>query len=177
MVKIKKFENSQLNEVKKVVKEAFYFEGKDLKFNEWNFIDSIRNDKAYIEELCLTAINDKEYIGYILLTEASINEDKGLALGPIAVKSSKQKMGVGKKLVREAINKAKDMGYDWIILVGGDYYYQFGFCDAEKYDIKISENHPENKYIKIIILNENTVINNGYLKFADSFYNENGELL
>ncbi len=177
MIKIKQFVNKDLELAMKVVKLAFYREGKDDKFNEWNFIDQVRSDKAFVDELCLIAISDDEYVGYNLLTKASISNENGLVLGPLAVKPTHQKRGVGKKLVEYAIDKAKELGYKWIALIGGDYYYQFGFKNASSYGVIISDDHPENKYLKILVLSEDKVVNEGKIKFADSFYDESGELL
>lgn len=177
MVEIKQFDDSQLEQVKEVVKSAFYREGKDSQFNEWNFIDDVRRDRAYIEELCFVAVDDSEYLGYVLLTEAHINANVGLVLGPLAVKDTHQKKGIGKQLVRYAIERAKALGYCWIALTGGDYYYQFGFEDASTYDVRINEGHPENKYLKLLILDESKTVHEGCIVFADSFYDANGELL
>jgi predicted N-acetyltransferase YhbS len=55
MIEIRTLENKDLDPVKTVVKEAFDREGKDPNFNEWNFVEEIRTDKAFIKELCLVA--------------------------------------------------------------------------------------------------------------------------
>lgn len=59
---------------------------------------------------------------------------------------------------------------------GGDYYTRLGFESALKYDIVLVDNHPENPYLKIKFLGINREVS-GKLKFYDSFYDENGELL
>ena len=177
MVRIKQFESDDLERAKEVVKLAFYRDGKNDEFNEWNFIDKVRKDKSFVDELCLIAISEDEYVGYNLLTKASIGNENGLVLGPLAVKPNHQKLGVGKKLVEHAIEKAKELGYSWITLTGGDYYYQFSFKDASSYGVIIGEDHPENKYLKILILSDDEYVPEGNIKFADSFYDENGELL
>jgi predicted N-acetyltransferase YhbS len=177
MVRIKQFESKDLERSMEVVRLAFDRDGKDEKFNEWNFIDQVRNDKSFVDELCLIATVEDEFVGYNLLTKASIGNESGLVLGPLAVKPTRQKLGVGKKLVEHAIEKAKELGYRWISLTGGDYYYQFSFKDASTYGVMIDDGHPENKYLKILILSNDDYVCGGKLKFADSFYDENGELL
>lgn len=177
MIRIKQFENKDLELAMEVVKLAFYREGKDDEFNEWNFINQVRSDKSFVSELCLLAIIEDEHVGYNLLTKAGINNEEGLVLGPLAVKPTYQKLGVGKKMVEYAIEKAKELGYKWIVLTGGDYYYQFGFEDASLYGVIISDDHPENKYLKILVLAEDKVVTEGSIKFAEPFYDENGELL
>ncbi len=107
----------------------------------------------------------------------SVGGEKGLILGPIAVKPSHQKKGIGKKLIASALKKAKKLGYPWVVLVGGDYYFQVGFESAKKYDVKIGPKEPGNDFVKIKFLGEDKSIKSGNIKFADAFYSASGELL
>jgi len=177
VLEIRKFKKEDLEGTKTIVKEAFYREGKDEKFNEWNFVDEVRSDKDYIKELCLIAKNDNEYLGYNILTKGSIGNQEGLILGPIAVKPSHQKKGIGKKMIASALEKAKDLGYPWVVLVGGDYYFQVGFESAKKYGVEIGPNEPGNDFVKIAFLNDKKSIQPGTIKFANAFYSSSGELL
>lgn len=177
MIKIRRFENKDLEPIKTFVKEAFYREGKDPNFNEWNFVDEIRSDKCYIKELCLIAKENEAYLGYNILTKGSVGDQEGLILGPIAVKPSHQKKGIGKKMIASALEEARILGYHWVVLVGGDYYLQVGFESAKKYGVEIGPNEPGNDFVKIAFLNEKKTIQPGTIKFADAFYSASGELL
>ncbi|WP_317922391.1 GNAT family N-acetyltransferase [Tepidimicrobium xylanilyticum] len=159
-----------------MVKEAFYRPDKNEYFNEWEFVDKVRDDTGFIPQLCLVATINEEIVGYIMLSKALIGKHAGLSLGPLAVKPSYQRKGIGKRLIDYGLNQAKDIGYEWIVLTGGDYYYQLGFEPALKYGIKLSDNHPENPYLKIKFLYNNKQVP-GIVKYCDSFYDENGELL
>jgi len=44
-----------LQEIKNTVKLAFYREGKDEVFNEWEFVEKVMHDKGFEEDLCLVA--------------------------------------------------------------------------------------------------------------------------
>lgn len=47
-----------------------------------------------------------------------------------------------------------------------------------QYNIILSENNPENKYLKICFMNDHKESSiSGVMRFCDSFYNEEGELL
>ncbi|MTI70543.1 MAG: N-acetyltransferase [Firmicutes bacterium] len=173
---IKQAGDNHLEEIKDIVKEAFDRPGKNEHFNEWEFVDKVRNDSGFIPELCLIAAVDKEIIGYIMLSKALIGKNGGLSLGPLAVKPSYQRKGIGKRLINYGMKKAKEKGFEWIVLTGGDYYTQFGFESASKYDVVLSNNHPENSFLKIKFLDSNREVS-GKMRFCDSFYNENGELL
>ena len=164
--------------IKIVTKSAFYREGKDELFNEWEFIDHIINDPGFIKELFLVAELNDVIVGYVLLTAAQIGTDRGLSLGPLAVSPKHQKMGIGKELVKAGTKKAKMMEYEWIALIGGDYYLQFGFEPASQYRIILSKKHPENEYLKILFIDSSCCKKvNGSIRFCDSFYNEDGQLL
>lgn len=173
---IRQAEDKDMEEIKIVVKEAFYRPGKNENFNEWEFANKVREDSGFIPELCLIAILDDEIVGYNLLSKASIGKYQGLALGPIAVKPSYQGQGIGKKLMEYGLKKAEESGFKWVVLIGGDYYIQFGFEPALKYGIVLSDNHPENPYIKIRFFGSNREVF-GEIKYCDSFYDKNGELL
>ncbi len=178
MVLIREALPRDYKKIKAVSKSAFYREEKDELFNEWEFIDHIINDPGYIKELFFVAELDEVIVGYVLLTDAGIGTNRGLSLGPLAVSPKHQKMGIGKKLVKAGIEKAEMMGYEWVALTGGNYYLQFGFEPASQYQIILSENNPENKYLKILFIDSNCSRNvNGLMRFCDSFYNGDGQLL
>ncbi|WP_353094681.1 N-acetyltransferase [Tissierella praeacuta] len=178
MIEIRKATKNDLQEMKAIVKSAFYREGKDEIFNEWEFVEKVTYDKGFIKELCQVAVLDGKITGYILLSEAQIGNKKGLSLGPLAVTPVYQSKGIGKQLIKNGLDQAKALGYEWVALTGGDYYLQFGFEPALKYHIILSEDNPENEYLKILFLNRSNVDKVcGVMRFCDSFYNENGELL
>lgn len=177
-MKIRMFTPKDLPQAKEVVRLAFWREGKNDRFNEWEFIEKVLGDPAFIPDLCLIAEAEGEIVGYVLLTEAEIGSSKGLALGPLAVAPRRQKQGVGKALMEAGIKEAAALGYPWVALLGGDYYWQFGFEPATPYGAKLAEDHPENKYLKLLFFDtaakEDT---RGEIRFCGSFYSEDGQLL
>lgn len=173
---VRQAEDRDLDEIKNVVKEAFYRPGKNSQFNEWEFVDMVREDTGFVPELCLVATLNGEMVGYILLSKAQIGASNGLSLGPLAVKPAHQRKGIGKQLIQNGLQKAEEQGFGWVALTGGDYYFQFGFESASEYGIVLTENHPENPYLKVKFLEANRGIS-GEMRFCDTFYDENGELL
>lgn len=124
----------------------------------------------------MIAVLDDEIVGYNLLSKASIDKCQGLELGPIAVKPLYQGQGIGKKLMEYGLIKAEESGFKWVVLIGGDYYIQFGFEPGSKHDIVLSHNHSENIYVKTKFFGTNRDVF-GEIKYCDSFYDENGKLL
>lgn len=111
--------------------------------NEAKLVDLLRKREDFIPELSLIAeTNDHQLVGHILFSQISVVQDdahkhKSLALAPISVLPSFQKQGIGKKLIEYGLQKAKELGFTSVIVLGHkDYYPKFGFQAAEKWNIK-----------------------------------------
>lgn len=78
---IKTFEISYLQETKRVLKSAFFHEGSNEVFNEWEFAKAVLNSDGYLPKLCVIALDGENVIGYNALTRAEINGQCGLAGG------------------------------------------------------------------------------------------------
>lgn len=176
-MEIKPFDTSYLNETKRVLKEIFFRENSDARFNEWEFAEAMLNLDSYLPELCLIALKDEKVIGYNALTVATIGKRKGLALGPLGVKAEYQGKGVGSRLVEESIRRAKLTDYPWIALLGGDYYARFGFEKAQTYHITVSDDERMNQHLQILFLNDQKDITAGKLIYCDAFYDAQGNLI
>lgn len=74
---------------------------------------------------------DGALVGTVRLWHVMIGNRPALMLGPLAVDRTMRSAGIGAKLMREAIARAKLSGHDAIILVGDEAYYQrFGFSNV-----------------------------------------------
>ena len=73
----------------------------------------------------LVAMEGIEVLGHILFTKIQIiSPTKGsytsLALAPMAVKKTHQNQGIGSKLVRSGLDKARSQGFESVIVLGHD---------------------------------------------------------
>jgi len=60
------------------------------------------------------------------------NNDDALLLGPIAVHPTRQGEGLGGKLMRISLDKARELGWKRVVLVGDEpYYARYGFRKAD----------------------------------------------
>lgn len=177
-MEIKTFDVSYLHETKNMLKDVFFQENSDAVFNEWEFAETVLKSKGYLPEMCLIAVEDNKVVGYNILTIATIGHIEGLALGPLGVRHEYQNKGIGSQLVKESIQRAKTAGYQWIALLGGDYYSRFGFEKGQAFDIVVSDNDFDNEHIQILFLNDgarDTI--HGKLTYCDAFYDAQGNLL
>ncbi|SMG31610.1 GNAT family N-acetyltransferase [Sphingobacterium psychroaquaticum] len=124
--------------------------------NEAQLVNKLReNATHFIPELSLVALMNNEIVGHILLTtnkivDATGNEVESLSLAPMAVAPFLQKKGIGSQLVQHAIEKAKQLGYHSIIVLGHEKYYpKFGFKPASTFGIKAPFEVPDDVFMAL----------------------------
>jgi putative acetyltransferase len=109
--------------------------------NEAKLVDFVRGGNNYIPELSLVAISDDKIIGYILLSSVTItngeNRHPSLGLAPMMVHPEYQRRGVGAKLITHGLQKAFDLGFTSVLVLGHEYYFpKFGFLPATRWNIR-----------------------------------------
>ena len=96
-----------------------------------------------------------------------------LSFGPISVRKSHQKQGYGKLIINYTLQKAKEMGYPFVLIAGNpNYYHRFGFESASKYDIYLEGmNQTEEADFFMIKVFDKEVVKQykGVLKFAPCY--------
>jgi predicted N-acetyltransferase YhbS len=93
--------------------------------------ERLRNGRLPAECLAFAARNRKgRLIGTLRLWDITAGSaGPALLLGPLAVDCAYQKRGIGGKLVRHAIEEARKLGHQAVLLVGdASYYSRFGFA-------------------------------------------------
>jgi predicted N-acetyltransferase YhbS len=121
---------------------------------ESKLIDSLRKGKSYIRGLSLVAVKEEKILGHAILTRAFIvnrgRRFKCLVLGPMAVRPENQKQGVGKKLIEEGFERARELGFSVIAVLGHETYYpKFGFFPASQKNICTSFKVPDENFMVI----------------------------
>ena len=111
-------------------------------------IERLRETDAYIPALSLLAEIGEEAVGHILLTQAQIQSERSavatLALAPLSVVPEAQSRGVGKRLVVAAHQRAVELGFRTIVLIGiPTYYPQFGYERMSRYPITLPFDAPD----------------------------------
>jgi len=132
-------EEKDYNSVENLTREAFwnvYKPGCD----EHLLIHNMRNKQEFIKDLDYVAVFNDEVIGNIVYAKAKImgvnKEYDVITFGPVSVLPMYQKRGVGKKIIEYTITKAKEMGFNAIMIYGNPKYYErFGFKNGGEYSI------------------------------------------
>jgi predicted N-acetyltransferase YhbS len=91
--------------------------------------ERLREGRVPARGLSLVIERDGSLIGTVRLWHVSAGANRpALMLGPIAIDPSCQGLGLGAKLMREALSRSKALSHKAIVLVGdAPYYERFGF--------------------------------------------------
>jgi predicted N-acetyltransferase YhbS len=91
--------------------------------------ERLREGRRPADGLSLVVEQDGVIVGTVRLWHVTAGPGRpALMLGPLAVDPSRQGLGLGAKLMREALRRAAALGHKAVLLVGDAPYYQrFGF--------------------------------------------------
>jgi putative acetyltransferase len=95
------------------------------------FVDALRPSQGYVPELALVAVDASGVVGYVMLSWVPLRDsacDRILNLTPLAVRSDRQREGVGASLVTSGLALADEAGEPAVVVEGVPAYYpRFGF--------------------------------------------------
>lgn len=175
-VNIRKEETSDYAAVFNVVEKAFENE-EHSDHQEQFLVERLRKSAAFVPELALVAELDGEVVGYILLTKIQIiNEHASttsLALAPIAVLPTHQRKGIGERLIKSAHDKATELGFGAVVVLGHENYYpRFGYEPAEKYGFKLPFDAPSENCMAIELIEDALGNAGGMVEYPPEFYDQ-----
>jgi predicted N-acetyltransferase YhbS len=130
--------------------------------NEDKLVENLRKASSFIPELSLVAELDHQVVGHILFTPMIIDNGQqqyqSLVLGPISVLPEYQKQGIGGKLVIAGHQKAAELGFQSVILIGHpEYYPRFGYKKASSWGLKVAMKLPSDDVFMAVELTENAL--------------------
>lgn len=153
-------------ETENLTREAFWNVYREGCF-EHLIIHNLRKDKSFVKELDYCIEIDNKIIANIVYAKGNLKLEGGeireiLIFGPVSVLPEYQKKGYGEKLINYTIEKAKELGFDAIVIMGNpNYYKKFGFESCSKYKIYYEglDKNEEAPFFMIKILNDNNIEN------------------
>ncbi|WP_051650965.1 GNAT family N-acetyltransferase [Lachnoclostridium phytofermentans] len=135
-----------MREVEELTRKAFW----NLNVpgcNEHYLVHIMRNHPDFIPELNFVLEENNMIIGNVMYTKAKLMDENGyekqiLTFGPVSVLPEYQRMGYGKLLLEYSFEKAKELGYDTIVIFGNpDNYVSRGFKSCKKYNVCIKNDY------------------------------------
>lgn len=155
-ITIKQEEPKDFEAVFHLIEKAFETEEKS-DHNEQFLVERLRTSDAFIPELSMVAEVDNKIVGHILLTKLKIkngqDEFDSLALAPVSVLPDYQCKGIGGMLIKEVHKKAKELGYQSVVLLGHkNYYPKFGYKRADNFGIELPFDVPKENCMAIELI-------------------------
>ena len=150
----------------------------DLAFkqtNEGKLVESLRKSTSFVPELSLVALTDDKVVGHILFYPVKIksaeNEYETLSLAPMSVLPEYQHKGIGSKLVLAGLEKAKELGYKSVIVLGHpNYYPKFGFEPASRWKITAPFDAPDEAFIALELVEGELINKSGTVEYPHEFF-------
>ena len=102
--------------------------------------------------LSLVAVVEERVVGHILFTPVTLTTDiaevSGAGLGPMGVLPEFQRLGVGSKLIISGIERMRQQGVPFIVVLGhAGYYPLFGFERASEYGVRCQWEVPDEAFM------------------------------
>lgn len=142
--------------------------------NEAKLVNHLRESSAFIPDLSLVAEMENQIIGHILFVKILIKNStqhfESLALAPMAVHHDFQKQGFGARLIQEGVNRATELGFKSVIVLGYEQFYiKFGFEPAQKWGIKAPFDVPSEAFMAIELVPNALENVNGMVQYPKEF--------
>ena len=171
---VRKEEKKDYDQVFKLIEQAF--ENEEYSDHREQFlVERLRHSENFVPDLSLVFEMNGLIVGYILLTKIKINNSTSsydsLALAPVAVLPNYQGNGIGGHLIEFAHQKAKELGFESVILLGHPTYYpKFGYRKASEFDIQLPFDVPDENCMAIELVIDALKNVNGMVEYPKEFY-------
>ncbi len=117
----------------------------------------------------LLALQDGEPAGHVVLSPVSIDgrPTSWLGLGPVAVRSTLQRQGIGTALVSEALQTAAAERAGGVVVLGDPAFYgRFGFAPASQFGLSCTYDAPAEAFMALQL---NALPPAGVVRYARAF--------
>lgn len=133
--------------------------------------ERLREGRKAADGLSLVIEHDGRLVGTVRLWHISAGPNRpALMLGPIAIDPALQSLGLGGKLMREALARSADRGHKAILLVGdAPYYTRFGFSTEKTGSLWLPGPYERERFLAL-------ELEDGYLDGAQGLVSATGAL-
>lgn len=113
--------------------------------NEHYLAHILREHADFVRELDLVAELDGKVIANIMFTRSRLHGENGaekevLTFGPLSVLPEYQRRGYGKALVKYALGKAAEMGFEAVVISGNpENYVPMGFKSCKRFNVTVEK--------------------------------------
>lgn len=141
-----------INDLVKTMFQSTLNFGEDQK----DILSGMRSEERFIPGLSLVVEADGAIVGYLMLSELPESRTKNgknsLLLSPVCTREAYQHQGVATSLIQAGIEKAKQLQYQAIFLIGHPVFYsRFDFVPGKRLGIRESNGAPQD-YVQVLEL-------------------------
>jgi predicted N-acetyltransferase YhbS len=112
--------------------------------------ERLREGRMPADGLSLVIDRDGAIIGTVRLWHVSAGPNRSaLMLGPIAIDPSVQSLGLGGKLMREALKRAGHLGHKVLLVGDAPYYERFGFSTEKTGSLWLPGPYERNRFLAL----------------------------
>lgn len=123
--------------------------------------------------LSLVAVDEGAVVGHIMFSPAEMAAAAGVALAPMAVLPASQRRGIGSGLVRQGIDRLRQRGCPFIVVIGHPgFYRRFGFEPAGACGLTCEWSVPADAFMVLILDPEVRGRLRGRVRFRPEFSTE-----
>lgn len=142
---------------------------------EGRLVDKLRRARTFVSELSLVAELNGQVVGHILFTPIRIENDReqfdSLALAPVSILPGFQNQGIGSQLILAGHQKARELGFKSVIVLGHpEYYPRFGYRPASFWQIEAPFELPSDEVFMALELTEGALTGvSGMVRYPPEF--------
>jgi predicted N-acetyltransferase YhbS len=146
-------------------------------------VHKLRKSPSFVGSLDLVACDGQRIAGNIMYSRARVLGSNGaahevLCLGPVSVLPEYQRQGIGSRLIRESIARARSLGFRGIFLMGNPaYYFRFGFKNAEEFRVFGSDGKSHDYFMGMELTPGSLSGVEGNFFEDEAFHTDPGELI
>ncbi|MHC4073836.1 MAG: GNAT family N-acetyltransferase [Planctomycetota bacterium] len=138
---------------------------------EADLVDALRDNAQPV--VSLVAEQHDTIVGHIMFTPVELCGDSSLkimGLAPMAVTPDQQKRGIGSQLVREGLDRCRDIGAGAVVVLGHPSYYpRFGFTSASAKNIVCEYDVPDEAFMMLELTTAYLSGAEGTIRYHDAF--------
>jgi putative acetyltransferase len=143
------------------------FEGPE----EAELVDRLRSGCS--DYMSFVAVDGSSIVGHILFTPVTLSgaDPGGMGLGPMAVSPSRQREGIGARMIHYAVDQLRRSGCPFVVVLGHpDYYPRFGFERASNRGVRSQwEGIPDEAWMVLVLRDGALPEGGGVLRYRPEF--------
>lgn len=159
MIEIRTETTADFRSVEELTRDAFWNVYRPGCFEHF-VLRQFRSSSRFVPELSLVMEEDGKLIGHVMYARSAVELTGGgtlpvMTFGPISICPSRQRQGLGKRLLDESMVKAAALGAGALLIAGNIAFYgKSGFIPASNFGIRYADADPSDALVPYFLAKE-----------------------